>query len=275
MTDSAGGVGGSSSNGGMDNSSIAGGDQSANEASASLSADSAQVDTKTTADRLANSQTAAERISSTPTTAETLSGTTTPAAQATPAPTTPSAKNTCTIEARFNPIGPGYHHAYVTTTDLSGTDYFRGGPSAGGPSSGSTGILGSASGGSSSQSSGSNSSESNNSGNSSSPGSGPGGAGANTGSFGAIDTISGPYGPGTIDWNAGSPPTTSVAVEAGNCNAVEARLDKAMNDIEAANIPYNPLSTNSNATAREALERAGYPNVEPAAWAPGWNTQLP
>ena len=281
MTDSTGGVGGTSSGGGLGGDSI--GDSSA--VSESI-ADGVSSDSMTTGDRLASSQTTAERLSASPTTAEHLSSSPTMSdslvsdssvAEAAAAPGVKSAKaaGTCTIEARFNPIGPGYHHAYITTTDAAGTDYFRGGPSAGGPSSGSTGALGSASGGSSSQASASDSSQSSNSGNGSSPGSGPGGAGANTGPFGAIDTVSGTYGPGTIDWNPGSPPTTTVAVEAGTCDSVEAQLSRALNEIEAANIPYNPLSTNSNATAREALERVGYPNVDPAAWAPGWNTQLP
>lgn len=183
-------------------------------------------------------------------------------------------QDSCLVEARFNTIGSGYTHAYVTTTDLSGTDFFRAGPSGSGPAGGSSGVISSGGGGSSTQALGSDSVHTNNTGNGSSPGSGPGGPDTNVGPYGAIDTTSGPYAPGTVDWNPGTPPITTVAVEPGNCDVVEDRLNDALDDIESANIPYNPFSTNSNAVAREILERAGYPDVESAAWAPGWNTQL-
>ncbi|HYR41499.1 MAG TPA: RHS repeat-associated core domain-containing protein, partial [Terriglobia bacterium] len=104
----------------------------------------------------------------------------------------------CNIAVRFYPLSGGlYYHAYILTTDDSGTQFFRGGPNGPGPSSGSSGASSSSPGGSSSQSSRrcSSNSGSSNSGNSSSPGSGPGGQGQNTGPWGPITTTSGPYTP--------------------------------------------------------------------------------
>jgi hypothetical protein len=53
------------------------------------------------------------------------------------------------------------------------------------------------------------------------------------------------------------------------------RLKKAMDEIEAGKTPYNPFTTNSNATAREAIERSGLTPPKPPVWAPGWGTPLP
>jgi RHS repeat-associated protein len=181
----------------------------------------------------------------------------------------------CKVEVRFAKIGPNWYHAYILTTSPNGSQtYFRGGPSAAGPSSGASGALGSASGGSASGSSGSRSSGSSNSSNSSSPGSGRGGPSANNGPWGPINTISGPYLPGTVDYETGTPP--SVVLQDDNepcgCNSAFA---STLNNIQNAQIPYNPLSTNSNATARAVLQGGGFNPPTPPVWAPGWSTPLP
>lgn len=87
-------------------------------------------------------------------------------------------------------------------------------------------------------------------------------------------TESGPYRPNTVDWTTTPTGVQIVDRIAGNCNAVEARLSRAISEIQASEINYMPLAQNSNSTVREALERAGYPNVQPVVIAPAWNTQL-
>ncbi|MEO8007740.1 MAG: RHS repeat-associated core domain-containing protein, partial [Betaproteobacteria bacterium] len=181
----------------------------------------------------------------------------------------------CKVEVRFTKIGPNWYHAYILTTSPDGSQkYFRGGPSAAGPSGGASSVLGSASGGSASGSSGSRSSGASNSSNSSSPGSGLGGPRANNGPWGPINTNSGPYLPGTVDYETGAPP--SVVMQDDNepcgCNSAFA---STLNNIQNAQIPYNPLSTNSNATARALLQGAGFSPTTPPVWAPGWSTPLP
>ena len=66
-----------------------------------------------------------------------------------------------------------------------------------------------------------------------------------------------------------------VKDDAEPCGPDDARLADAMRGIGAAGIPYNPFSTNSNAVAREGLERSGLPAGSPPVWAPGWGTRLP
>ena len=172
-------------------------------------------------------------------------------------------------------MGPNWYHAYVVATDPSGKQYyFRGGPSARGPTGGVSGQLGSATGGSTSGGLGSRSSGSSNSSNSSSPGSGRGGPGANNGPWGPIITESGSYVPGTIDYETGTPPSVTVLDDNEPCTC-RADFEKAVRDIQNAQIPYNPLSTNSNATAREVIERGGFKSPTPPVWAPGWSTPLP
>jgi len=60
--------------------------------------------------------------------------------------------------------------------------------------------------------------------------------------------------------------------EPGGCNT---NFSKTLQDIGNASIPYNPLSTNSNAVVRETLERNGFNSGTPPVWAPGWGTPLP
>jgi RHS repeat-associated protein len=182
----------------------------------------------------------------------------------------------CKIDVRFAQLGPGWYHAYVLTTDSNGSqNYYRGGPSAPGPSGGASGALGSASGGTTSGSLGGRNCGVSNSANSTSPGAGRGGPGADNGPWGSIATSSGPYLPFTIDYDPGKPPSASVLSNDASCGGYNSALAKALGDINKAQIPYNPLSTNSNAVAREIIERAGLSAPSPPVWAPGWSTRLP
>lgn len=200
-------------------------------------------------------------------------------------PTQGQAAPSCTVEVRYTPVVGGLaNHAFVTTTDADSTNYFRGGPSGGGPGGSSSGQLGSATGGSVSGSSNSNSSDSSGSSNpsnsspsanGSSPGASRGGPGANNGPWGPIVTDYGRYVPGTVDYTTDPSGQQTVAVTPGNCDAIEGQLTRHADDIEAAQIPYNPLGANSNATARELIERSGLPQVDPVVRVPGWGTQLP
>ena len=177
----------------------------------------------------------------------------------------------CRVDVRFTQLGPNWYHAYAVATEPDGSqNYFRGGPTAGGPSSGASGAISSGSGGSSSQSSGSNSC---NACNSSSPGSGGGGAGANTGPWGSIGTQSGAYLPGTIDWQVGSPPSITVLNDDQPC-ACNQCFQKILQAIQNNQVPYNPFSTNSNATISTMLQGCGFGTPTPPVWAPGWGTTI-
>jgi RHS repeat-associated protein len=184
----------------------------------------------------------------------------------------------CRVDVRFSRLGPGYYHAYLVTTDPNGSQtYFRGGPSAGGPSSGVSGILGSASSGSSSGWSGgwnSRVSQSGGSGNASSPGSSAGGPGQNNGPWGPIVTETGAYLPGTIDYETGDVPSVNILNNSEPCTCTNNNFAQTLQNIQNAQIPYNPLSTNSNATARDVILNSGLPVPIPPVWVPGWSTPL-
>jgi RHS repeat-associated protein len=163
----------------------------------------------------------------------------------------------CKVEARCNllSVGPIFgkkmSHCYLVVTEPGGLQYyFRGGPSAKG-------------GGLSAASSNSHYGI---------------GAGGDAG-YGNIITSSGNYVPGTIDWPTSRTPQTGSRTYIDNgkpCSGCMIRqLDRALHDIQSAGTPYNPLSTNSNSVAFQALQTIGVnPGVAPAP-APGWGIPLP
>lgn len=168
---------------------------------------------------------------------------------------TPPPADSCRIEVRYTPVLGGIaNHAFVVTSDADSTSYFRGGPSANndGLNSGSS-----------------------NSGTSGSGSSASSGGNPNAGIYGTIATEHGAYRPGTIDWTTSPSGQQDVATRPGNCDQIDRDFGRHADDIEAANISYGPLGPNSNSTAREILERGGFPNVDPVVWAPSWNIQLP
>jgi RHS repeat-associated protein len=174
-----------------------------------------------------------------------------------------------TIELRYTPVAVG-NHTYIVVTDTNGHQtYYRAGPTNGA----SAGWITPASSGSSTQGAGSNSS---NSSNSTTPGAGPGGAGANTGPFGALTAEHGDYMPGTIDYE--THPAASVTLLSNNqpASGYTDQLNQYQNNINQSNIPYNPLSTNSNAYAEGAAKFLGLtPPASPPVLAQGHGTPLP
>jgi len=186
----------------------------------------------------------------------------------------------CRVEVRFSPLGrvpfgSPYYHAYIVTTDDSSSSFYRGGPSAGGPGSGSSGPVSSGGSGKSSgsccRSSGSNSS------NSSSPGSGRGGPGKNNGPWGPIVGTSGPYLPGTIDYPqpGETQPNPVVLLDDDSPCACNTCFQKALDDIQSQQIPYNPFLWNSNTTVKELLKRCVFNSSEPQNWVPAWSSNFP
>ncbi|MGB1251722.1 MAG: hypothetical protein ACPG8W_13980 [Candidatus Promineifilaceae bacterium] len=189
----------------------------------------------------------------------------------------------CRVEVRYSRLGGlpfigDWYHAYVLVTMADGKRYYvRGGPESGAGSSGSTSaISGGSSQNSSGGSSGSSGSGSSNSSNSSNPGSSPAEDGGSTGPFGKIVTEYGEYVPGTIDYETGSPPTVVVHVSANGdeCTTYYDAMKSSADRIEGANIPYNPLSQNSNSTAHQAVEDAGLSRPSAPVWAPGSDRRI-
>ncbi len=170
------------------------------------------------------------------------------------------APETCTVEVRYTPIFDApvvrgiANHAFIVTRDGDSTSYFRGGPL-----SRENGL-----------NSGSSNSGSSGSGQTRSSQGNP-----ENGIYGTIVTEHGAYRPRTVDWTTNPSGQQTVAVRAGNCDALDMEFARHADDIEAARINYGPLAANSNSTVREILERAGFGNVRPVVNAPSWDIQLP
>lgn len=160
----------------------------------------------------------------------------------------------CTVEVRYTPVARVANHAFIVTTDGDSQRYFRGGPVSreGGSNSGSS-----------------------NSGTSGSDGTRSSGGNRNAGMWGTIVTEHGAYRPNTVDWTTSPSGRQEVARLPGNCDRLDREFARHADDIEAANISYGPLGANSNSTAREILERAGFPHVTPIVAAPSWSIRLP
>jgi hypothetical protein len=184
-----------------------------------------------------------------------------------------------TIEVKYNPVAGGAaNHSFIVITDRDGTQtVFRAGPTAGADafsqSSGrsqSAGQLSGASGGAALQSSTPDSSRSNSS-NSSSPGAG-------------LTSQGNPWGQLHADQESATDP------RGDNMSTITGSVTALSNDLPASsyiqgfqqfdtglnqgNIPYNPLSTNSNAYVTNALQSIGVPTPKAPVWAPGAGTNL-
>ena len=98
---------------------------------------------------------------------------------------------------------------------------------------------------------------------------------AGPGNTGSIYAQSAPYGPGSVDYT--SSPRASIVVINDNRPAsyYENQLQNFQAAVNAAAIPYSPLSTNSNAFAAQAVETLGAPRPQAATFAPGYGTVLP
>lgn len=95
------------------------------------------------------------------------------------------------------------------------------------------------------------------------------------GERGAIDTTSGFYGPGTVDWDPEAESHT-VRDDEEACN--EAKLtciDAEMRRIHASCTAYSALGPNSNSVVFTALRACGLPEEKPSGWHPGWEEVIP
>jgi RHS repeat-associated protein len=185
------------------------------------------------------------------------------------------------VEVRFNQVGGPFNHAYIVVIDNNGKEtYIRGGPAEGPSAStslGSGGSSGQSSGGSSGGSSNGSGNGSSNSSNGPSPGSSPGGPGKNNGPYGPIVTDYGEYLPGTIDYNLKPVHVIVILDDPNRCpHCLNADFIESAEKIEAAQIPYNPISSNSNATVVYILGESELKvPKKPGVWAPGWGYGLP
>jgi hypothetical protein len=166
----------------------------------------------------------------------------TPHADAPPA----RAPRGCTVEVRFSDVGVGngFFHAYIVTRDPGrGPTHFRAGPSRPRRTriAKAWALL-------------------------------RGVAAPDT--WGAIRAEHGAYVPGSVDFEEGRPPTMTVLQSDRSCAPYNLRLYDAEIAVNAAQLPYNAATTNSNAFVPYAL---GWIHVVPGAppvAAPGWYTTL-
>lgn len=85
----------------------------------------------------------------------------------------------------------------------------------------------------------------------------------------------GTYLPSTPDYETNQVPTMTILDNAAPCDTYDSALTAAMQTIQNANIPYDPLAYNSNASVTTALSAAGLQYGKPPVWAPGWGNSLP
>lgn len=86
---------------------------------------------------------------------------------------------------------------------------------------------------------------------------------------------SGPYVPGTIDYSTDPTATQTLINDNQPASVYNALLQNWVNDLNNADIPYNPFTANSNAFAHQGAAILGISRPQPAAWAPGANYVLP
>ncbi|MFZ0708221.1 MAG: RHS repeat-associated core domain-containing protein, partial [Candidatus Korobacteraceae bacterium] len=172
-----------------------------------------------------------------------------------------------TIEVKYNPLALGSNHSFIVVTDRNGTQtVFRAGPSV----SAGTGWITPATGGSASQSATPTSSQSNSS-NSSSPGAGPTAQGNPYGQL--VSQQESPTDPNGDNMSTISGSTTVLSNDLPASSYING-LQQFDTGLNSANIPYNPLSTNSNAYVTNALQSIGVPTPKAPVWAPGAGTNL-
>ncbi len=81
--------------------------------------------------------------------------------------------------------------------------------------------------------------------------------------------------PGTIDYEKTPAASTTLLSNDQPAAGYVAQLQGYEKAVNKAGIPYNPVSTNSNAYATGAAKSLGLTVPEPPVWAPGRDTQLP
>jgi len=174
------------------------------------------------------------------------------------------------------------YHAYIITQDAqSGTYYFRSGPECGGAGSGSgssnSGHRNYGSSNSGNCNVGSSNSGNNNVGSSNGGAHHRGGSGSGGGLFGYIYAQGGLYTKTSPDYTTNSVPFMSIINDSTLCSYYNGKFAALVQRLNNAHIDYNPLTTNSNATAHELLNKAGlgsHTSWLTPVWAPGWLTSL-
>ncbi len=159
------------------------------------------------------------------------------------------------VEIRYNPIPITLDiasHSYIVVSESDGSNptVFRAGPTPGmvGPSA------------------------SSGSGNSPSSGS----ASSRSLGWGTIYAQSGPYIPGSLlDYTTSPRASITVINDDLPASYYTQKLQNFESAVNAAAIPYSPLSTNSNAFAAQAIESLGVPRPQAPTLAPGAQTVLP
>jgi hypothetical protein len=149
----------------------------------------------------------------------------------------------CKVQVRFWEIGKGFYHAYILTSDSHGATHFRAGPASPDPlSSRIWAFLERRS--------------------------------PNARHWGPLRAEHGPYLPGTVDYDSGSPPAMTLLDDGPSCGVYNLRLTGAEIAINSSHVPYNPLTTNCNAFVRYALSWIHVTPGAPPVTAPGWYTIL-
>jgi RHS repeat-associated protein len=105
-------------------------------------------------------------------------------------------------------------------------------------------------------------------------GSGSPAASGGRGIFGNLVAEAGPYNETFTDYGAKILARQTVLTTTAPYDRITAVLAQFARDVNASEIRYNPLSTNSNAFAHQAVTTLGAARPPPIVWAPGWSTIL-
>jgi RHS repeat-associated protein len=173
----------------------------------------------------------------------------------------------CKVDLRFNQIGGNpWYHAYVVACENDGAcRVYRSGPSSDPPIGplGGLGLLTKTVSGATDVAQGC---------------CGPSGPPAHPvrSPWGAIAATIGPWQPGGPDWPRVGEGTTGIRLLDNDqpCGCIEKCLGNNLLQIDNANIPYNGLTSNSNATAYTLLKNCGLSPPAPPVLAPGYNFPL-
>jgi RHS repeat-associated protein len=92
--------------------------------------------------------------------------------------------------------------------------------------------------------------------------------------WGAIQTTTGPYTPGTPDWESGSPPSIVILDNNEPCNCYDQNFAATMTAINNAQIGYVPAWQNSNSVIGTALTQGGFNLPVPPVSAPAFGHNL-
>lgn len=94
--------------------------------------------------------------------------------------------------------------------------------------------------------------------------------------FGTLLATMGSWDPHFVDWPESGQATTAVNLMENDqpCGCLMNCLEQNLRQIDAANIPYNGITSNSNATAYTILRNCGFSPPAPPVLAPGFDYPL-